>query len=438
MDIRRDFAEYLYSRLPKVYRYHDKEGVLKAFIETFVEGGFNKVIDDNLKLFDLLDVDNCPKKYLPLLASSYGLTYTEEIPELFYRRLLKNITNLYQRKGTKSAIRFLARELTGFDTEIIENKDFSDVDIEASGWDIRFEHYRNFILKLKAPYETSLLDVKEEVIKVVINDFLPTNSNVLVVTSYWFQDDHNHTRYTIEKAILDTLKEYNEYTKSVFDFLSVENNHMTDLTKDDGVITIPVTQIGFVRYENSLLNQSVIGNTLFTNGLLFRELVKDIWYESSNPTKDSSFTVINRTLAHLITETHSSEHEIVKDISTLEINNDTENYVKDIQIINKSNHSQNEGIEIDLPSIDSKETIATSELLECGESEILGVVSSTQTRDYGILNLTEETDTYSDMKVEGDNSIIGDSRYKLNKFYTNGLLLYDKVTVGDVSYIIIL
>lgn len=438
MDIRRDFAEYLYNRLPRVYRYSDKEGILKAFIETFVEGGFNRVIEDNLKLFDLLDVDNCPKEYLPLLASTYGLTYTEEIPELFYRRLLKNITSLYQRKGTKSSIRFLARELTGFDCEIIENKDFSDVDIESSGWDIQFKHYRNFILKLKAPYETSMLDTKEDVIRVVINDFLPTNSNVLIVTSYWFQEEYNHTRNTIEKAIVQTLEEYNEYTKSVFDFLSLEENNMTDLTKDDGIVTIPVTGIGFVRYENSLLNQGLLSNTLFTNGLLFEELIKDWWKEESHPTKDSSFTTFNRTFLHLITQTHNNNHEIKGDLSYFDLNSGIETHTRDIKEDIYSINKQNEGIEIDLPSIESMETISTSESLECCESEILGVVSSTQINDYGILNLTDETHTYDDMRVEGDNSIIGDSRYRLNSFYTNGLILFDKVTIDGVSQIILL
>lgn len=219
MDIRLDFAEYLYSRLPKIYRYSDKDLILKSLIETFVEGGFNHVIEDAIRIPDLLDVDKCPKRFLPLVASMYGYTYSEELPELFQRRFLKNIVEMYKRKGTKSVLRFIARELTGFDCDIIENKDFNTNEIKVTGWDKRFEHYRNFILKLKAPYETSMLEVKEEVVKRVVKDFLPTNSQVLVVTAYWFEDKMDLTKQTIEEVLNTTVHEYLMEIKQISDFI---------------------------------------------------------------------------------------------------------------------------------------------------------------------------------------------------------------------------
>lgn len=209
-NMRMSFADYLYNRLPQVYRTSDNEQILRRFIETFAEAGFDPLLQETMDIMNLLDVEKCPSEFLPLLCSLYGFEYTVEIPELFIRRLLKHIIELYKRKGTKSVVKFIARELTGFDSEIIENKDFDEELIEITKWDIKFEHYRNFVLKLNAPYEDSSLYNKEEVVKKLLEDFLPTNSQVFVITVYWFKEDSEIVANSIEKDMHEVVQEYNE------------------------------------------------------------------------------------------------------------------------------------------------------------------------------------------------------------------------------------
>ena len=209
-NMRMSFADYLYNRLPQVYRTSDNEQILRRFIETFAEAGFDPLLQETMDIMNLLDVEKCPSEFLPLLCSLYGFEYTVEIPELFIRRLLKHIIELYKRKGTKSVVKFIARELTGFDSEIIENKDFDEELIDITKWDIKFEHYRNFVLKLNAPYEDSLLYNKEDVVKKLLEDFLPTNSQVFVITVYWFKEDSEIVANSIEKDMHEVVQEYNE------------------------------------------------------------------------------------------------------------------------------------------------------------------------------------------------------------------------------------
>lgn len=209
IDLKSQFTEYLYNRLPSIYRTTDKEELLRRFIECFVEGGFAPLLQETQEIMNILDVDKCPSQFLPNLCAMYGYEYTLELPELFQRRLLKHIVELYKRKGTKSVVRFIARELTGFESEIIENKDFTPEQIELTHWDKRFEHYRNFILKLTAPYEDSQLYNKEDIVIKLVKDFIPTNSQVFVITSYWFKEESEVIKLSKEE-ISDLVRDYNE------------------------------------------------------------------------------------------------------------------------------------------------------------------------------------------------------------------------------------
>lgn len=241
------FADYLYNRLPSVYRTSDRQEILRRFVEIFAEGGFNPLMQESMAIMDLIDIDKCPSKFLPQLCRMYGYEYTKEIPELFQRRLLKYIVELYKRKGTKSSIKFIARELTGFESEIIENKDFSEEDIELTKWDKRFEHYRNFILKLTAPYEDSLLFNKEEIVVKIINDFLPTNSNMFVITSYWFQDSMNATDRTVEGETLTKVLDPHLDTSNVM--------QLSDYSLSSALKSIDEYTYHWTGEEDSYLNQ---------------------------------------------------------------------------------------------------------------------------------------------------------------------------------------
>lgn len=232
-DMVRAFSDYLYDRLPLIYRTSDKDLILRRFIDCFAEGGYAPLLNDTMDIMNLIDIDKCPSRFLPYLCRMNGLEYTKEIPELFQRRLLKYIVELYKRKGTKSVVRFIARELTGFESEIIENKDFTAEEEVITGWTKEFVNYRNFILKLTAPYEDSSLYSKEDIVKVIIKDFLPTNSNVLIITSYWFREEAEILKNIIEEELTTKVTEYNDVVLSPSE-TSIEELRVTPIMwKDD-------------------------------------------------------------------------------------------------------------------------------------------------------------------------------------------------------------
>lgn len=256
---------YLYNRLPQVYRTEDTQLLLKRFIETFVEGGYAPLLEDTVNIMDLLDVDKCPSRFLPNLCYMYGYEYSLELPELFQRRLLKYIVEMYKRKGTKSVVRFIARELTGFDSEIIENKDFDANNIEVTGWDKSFKNYRNFILRLTAPEEDSSLFNKESIVAQIIKNFLPTNSQALVITSYWIKEESDLIRKVEEQEL--TLNVKDTHTEQLV--LGGTNETCYDIIKaEEGNYSLSIEEL---MDTNSLLN---VSNILVTNQLVNYDVIK--------------------------------------------------------------------------------------------------------------------------------------------------------------------
>lgn len=256
---------YLYNRLPQVYRTEDTQLLLKRFIETFVEGGYAPLLEDTVNIMDLLDVDKCPSRFLPNLCYMYGYEYSLELPELFQRRLLKYIVEMYKRKGTKSVVRFIARELTGFDSEIIENKDFDANNIEVTGWDKSFKNYRNFILRLTAPEEDSSLFNKESIVAQIIKNFLPTNSQALVITSYWIKEESDLIRKVEEQELTLNVKD----TSTEQLVLGGTNETCYDIIKaEEGNYSLSIEEL---MDTNSLLN---VSNILVTNQLVNYDVIK--------------------------------------------------------------------------------------------------------------------------------------------------------------------
>lgn len=119
-----DFGEFLYKRLPEVYRTADSEiGVdytLKRYLSALDEGGIQTLFSEMFSLYDLFDVYKCPREVLPLLGRLLGYNYIEEVDERTQRKIISNLAELYKRKGTKSVVKFISREFTGGDTKMVE------------------------------------------------------------------------------------------------------------------------------------------------------------------------------------------------------------------------------------------------------------------------------------------------------------------------------
>lgn len=119
-----DFGEFLYKRLPEVYREADSEqGVdytLKRYLNALDEGGIQTLFSEMFALYDLFDVYKCPSEVLPLLGKLLGYNYIEDVDEKTQRKIISNLAELYKRRGTKSVVKFISREFTGGDTKMVE------------------------------------------------------------------------------------------------------------------------------------------------------------------------------------------------------------------------------------------------------------------------------------------------------------------------------
>lgn len=192
--------DYLYGKLPEIYRKYDDSQTLKKFLNVLEEEGLNYLYDEVKGLITLVDADKCPSKYLPFLFETYGMPYDYNIPEVFQRKFLKNISYLYSRKGTKSVLRYLGRELSGYNVDIIDDYN------AGTG---------NFVLLIRAFVEQSevKLLVAIDVIERYLKFFIPITSNVRLTVSYGFSDEIIFN-FTEEDDILK-IKEQTELTNTL-------------------------------------------------------------------------------------------------------------------------------------------------------------------------------------------------------------------------------
>lgn len=183
------FGEYLYNRLPKVYRDYDVEierlnvetqkketfKTLQEYLYSFALGGFQPLLEDLEAIINLVDPFKCPSEFLPYLLRHFGLDYIDDIPEKFQRRLVQNVVTLYKKKGTVPAVAFLAKELSGFDVKIEEKSDGS----------IEFA-----LIKLNAyEDEDAELLLAQDVIQRYIHLFLPAQTKSKIIVVYGFTEN---------------------------------------------------------------------------------------------------------------------------------------------------------------------------------------------------------------------------------------------------------
>lgn len=115
-----DFSDFLYNKLPKVYRDEDQKigYPLKRYLEALVEGGFAHIIEGVNEFITLIDPDKIPEEFLPHLCNSFGLTYFPDLDSTYQRKFLSNVGEIMKRRGTYAGIHYLAKSLTGLDSEL--------------------------------------------------------------------------------------------------------------------------------------------------------------------------------------------------------------------------------------------------------------------------------------------------------------------------------
>lgn len=113
-----DFKNYLYKTLPEFYKYEDREDrELERFLKIFGETS-NFIYNSIYSYQFLFDVEKTPNELIPFLLEMVGLRYYSNIPMSYQRKFLNNVSVLKSSKGTSSALKYLARELSGKDAEV--------------------------------------------------------------------------------------------------------------------------------------------------------------------------------------------------------------------------------------------------------------------------------------------------------------------------------
>lgn len=228
--ISEQFGEYLYHRLPKVYRDYDvaidrrvktEDGgsevkrfyTLQEYLYSFADGGFKPLLEDLEAIITLIDPMQCPEQFLPIMLQHFGLDFIEDIPVKFQRRLIQNIVTLYRKKGTIPAVAFLARELSGFDVTI-EETERGDVEFAL----VKLNAYEN---------EDAELLLAQEIVQRYIHLFLPTNAKAEVVVTYGFTEGiHINSKISIEDyKAKDTATSGSEYDHVKYDVDDDDTEH---------------------------------------------------------------------------------------------------------------------------------------------------------------------------------------------------------------------
>lgn len=124
-----EFIDFLYyTKLPKVYRDYDRkvDMALYRYLQALIDGGYGYIITSVNNLLDIFNPSLCPKECLPYFCQSFGISYYDEIPEIYWRRLLSNIGEILHRRGTYSCIKYLVRALTGLDVLLYYKRGYNE------------------------------------------------------------------------------------------------------------------------------------------------------------------------------------------------------------------------------------------------------------------------------------------------------------------------
>lgn len=150
---------------------------LQRYIKSLVEVGAINFFDDMNTLVTLFDPEKCPDSLLPYFLESFGFVYVEGIDHSYHRKFLANIGEVVKRRGTYAGVRYIAKVLTGMDSELAYKRTSTEV-----------EQSRVLTITLKADSLEQLqnIDVSLNVVKKYLDSQLPfyitTAMKSLVVT----------------------------------------------------------------------------------------------------------------------------------------------------------------------------------------------------------------------------------------------------------------
>ena len=174
----KNFGDKLYNSLPEMYRVDDanENFALKRYLQSLADGGFEKVIDETNGLMTLVDPDKVDKDILPVLFKSYGFEVFNGIPELYLRKLLPMVSKLFALKGSITSVEYLTSLVSGVKSTIEVSDNFNE------------DHSIDVKLDLDYNLSPSELPDREQLLR-IIGEFVPFYCSVVIVYSYFFNDD---------------------------------------------------------------------------------------------------------------------------------------------------------------------------------------------------------------------------------------------------------
>jgi hypothetical protein len=118
------FTEYLYGKLPAIYREEDsKLGLpLYRYITALVKGGLGKTLKDSNDFLKIIDPESCSEEFFRIFYESFGYKYFEDIDIKYQRKFLSNIGGIAKRRGSYASIRYIIRVLTGLEVDLVYNR----------------------------------------------------------------------------------------------------------------------------------------------------------------------------------------------------------------------------------------------------------------------------------------------------------------------------
>lgn len=230
-----NFGDKLYGTLPQMYRTDDAdvEYALKRYLQSLADGGYTTVLEGINGLLDLKDPDKVPSNLLPILFKSYGMEIFNGIPEVYLRKLLPLISELYKLKGSITDVEYLTSIVSGVKVDVVLDDDYSN--------------NHKMEIKLEMDYEAE--DKNEglpdrDQLRRIVKEFVPFFCNVTIVYAYVFYEiatlhgeEEAVTRFNIKIDDTDKLKVSEKLSERLIDLKKDRGSFSNDKHYDDNGYT---------------------------------------------------------------------------------------------------------------------------------------------------------------------------------------------------------
>lgn len=181
---------YMYNRLPKVYREQDVDKDLYKYLDVLGNGLDLLLLGskEDFNLFEVKDVSIAKN-----ICESLGIPYYPNIPLKYYQRLLREAEELNRVRGTLKGIKYLCRVLTQM-----------EIKHEYTPYTLKV------ILQALTLEQSQTIDLDIKVVETLIKDFVPFYIDSIILA---FEIGNQLIELKLYKGVVMTsTKRYNIIT----------------------------------------------------------------------------------------------------------------------------------------------------------------------------------------------------------------------------------